>query len=917
MSIKDRGKSHAQRRVEHESRSWQDFPESTPHRPQTRSSPGGSSKGISTAHDDGFTSTASKRRIKNTFENLYDTEASTPAPPASGGNGSNEESFQSSRPADTLFEESSGKPFSSASTPRRSRTERSREGTARSDYAQEYLGQIWRQAFLISSRLLAAEHGTPFEEAIKSMNDSGGIYYHIRRHKRTSRLMGMLGELGVTQEMISSMTECLEDRPFIRSMFSEDQGYDSSQSVPFPEDQKYCSSQLGPFPVFWDYDAFPSVPFPVFQEDEKFEFVLPVLQTPFYLDQEDDLFIPSSAEELNRRITITPRFRVPRVPRNFKYWRHARLPRTQKEISPFSNVNGSKISTEGQLNVVDLPIIPHRRIAEWKIRAGKSKDWSRCPIRDLLKHDKLRGHESYKRRFVPHGTANSLGRKMLKVIVFTAACLYGIPRDMLRRYRHNVVESDSSVLLRLRGGTKRRVKCNCDKKKPHYLNLERNTNRRVKCNCDKKKPHYLNLERKAKRDRAIDVKEIISEGIFERVTAHNDSEILDTPIETDEYSTNCSPSDIVPPTTVLTKSVTFAESNTCAAGALSIPYESRIGAIVGGRFVLQGLMSTRLCYDIHAATDVCTDMVYTAKAYSIRGTKGNERKYRIASLKRNASKASCIASADQGGRKWLFFSGGIEHVVQTGILNDVPTRYGEEEYQHHFPILGPRGATCTTAHATPRKTYAACVQGFLSESIDCITREETSCIQEVASQLDDRTTKRKERLRDRQRIKRNQKRAAGAVARKATDDESALNEQTDAAMDMSRPASISHVDPELGTSSIDGADFESLLAFLDEDMRDRPFPGIDETFWKHLTEGPPERTKHRCLEVMAGYRIMSHIGTQLGDFDPRMRPSLTLLDDYHDSLLLLRLGGDGITRLLGTSLLLRHIQTHRRILLQI
>ena len=972
MSIRDRGKSeHSQRRGEYESCSWQGFPGIIVHRPKTSNSPSDFSKGTSTAHNDRFTSTPSIGQGKKAIERLYDRTTLAPASPPSRGYGSNEESVHWPRIALTLYEECREYLLSLPSIP-----ERSREETARFEYTQKGRAQMWRVAFLISNRLLAAEYGTPFEKTVKCMNDLEGIGHHIRRNKETvksmndlegtghhvrhnkdtSHLMGMLRELGVTQDMISPIAECLENRPLIRSMF--------------PEDQEYVSSKSVPFPVFRDYDPFQSVPFPVFWEYERCVSVLPTLEKLFYEDQEYDLLVPSSVEELKSRITIAPRLRVPRVPRNFKYWRHAQLPRTQKEISPFSNVNGSKISIEGEPNVVDLPIIRHRRIAEWKIRAGKRKDWSLCPIRDLPNQDKLRGRESYKRRYVPCGTANSLARKMLQVSVFTAACLYETPRDMLRRYSHNAAKSDSSVLLHLRPGIKRKLKCK----------------------YNKKKPHYLDLERKAKRDRAMDVKEIISEGIFQRVAPRSDSEVVDTAIETDGYSTNCPPSDSVLPTKVPAKSVIFAEFDTCAADALSIPYESRIGAIVGCRFVLQGLMSMRLCYDVHVATDVYTDIVYTAKAYSIRGTKGNERKYRVTSLKRNASKASCIASVDQSGRKWLFFSGDVEHVVQTGILNDVSAWYEEEQYQHHFPVLSLRGATCTTVHTTPRKTYAACVQEVSSESKDCITRKEANCIHEVASQLDDRTTRRKERVRDRQRNKRKQKRAAEAVARKATDDKSALPEPTDAAVDRSRPASISHVDPELETLSKDGADVERFLAlgdedmkgrkerirdrrrnkrkqkriaeavarkatddksalpeptdaavdrsrpasishldpeleivfsdeanlqvflvFLEEDMRDRLYPGLDEEFWKYLTEGPPETIKHRCLEVFAGYRVLAHIGTQLGEVNPRMRPSLKLLDDYYDSLLLQPLGSDKIIRRLVTSLLLRHVQTRRQI----
>ena len=477
--------------------------------------------------------------------------------------------------------------------------------------------------------------------------------------------------------------------------------------------------------------------------------------------------------------------------------------------------------------MLDVPTIYHRLIVEWKMRAGKTKDWRISPIRDLLRKDNLRGREIYERRHVLSRALSRLGRNM------------EIPRDMLQSYRH-AARSDSRILLNSRHSTKRLPNYDWDKK-----------------------PRYLDSKRKAKRERAIDMKDIISEGIAShRVAGHSDSEVVDTTIDTDEYSTSCQPTDSIP----RSQSVIFAEFNTRAAGALSIPYESRIGAVVGGHFVLRGLISTKLCYDVHAVTDVCTDMVYTAKAYRIRGTKGNERKYRLISLKRNALKTSCIGSVDQGGRKWLFFSGGIERFVETGSPNDVSAWYGEEKYQYHFPALSPQ---CTAAYTPSRAAY----------------------VREVASQSDDRITKRKEMVRDRQRNKRKQKRAAEAAARKITNDEPALPDQTSTSVNTSRTASRSHVDPELRTFSIaglsDGAEFERFLDSLDEDILERLYYKIDERFWEHLVKDPADTFERSCLNVSAGYRTLNRTSARvheiLNDLDNRMLQNVVEFQDIAET----------------------------------
>ena len=501
-------------------------------------------------------------------------------------------------------------------------------------------------------------------------------------------------------------------------------------------------------------------------------------------------FVPSLIEREDHRITGESETGIPksidrRVVRNLKYWRLVHLPRSQKEDIGSTNIVGSEIPTEGEHNVVDSPGICHRLIAEWKTRAGRKKDWSGISIRDLPKKDNLRGRERYKGRYAPFRTVNWLGHNILPMNLFTAASLYEIPRYMLRSYRHNSAQSGLRALVHLQRGSKRKLKS--------YDH--------------KKKPRYLDLPRKSKRDHASDIKETIAEGIsLLQIAGHSDSEAVDTGVVTDDCQLNCPQTNgVLPPNSLV----------------LSIPYESHIGAIVGGRFILRGLISTKTCYDVHTANDLCTETVYTAKVYSIRGTKGKERKYRLTSLKRNASKASFIASLDQGGRKWLFFAGAIEHAAETGCSNDAFAWYGEEQYQHHFPVFSSR---CTIAYTSPRKSYASCLQAALSES------KETNCVQEVSSNSDDRIAKRKEKARDRQRNKRKQKRAAEAAARRATDNEPAVPEQTRTPADENLFESISRADPEsiLRFNRLsEDANFSEFLGYLLDKLQEARNDQVD------------------------------------------------------------------------------------------
>ena len=571
--------------------------------------------------------------------------------------------------------------------------------------------------------------------------------------------------------------------------------------------------------------------------------------------------------KLYLRISI-PKIIDQRMTRNLKYWKQAQFPRLQKEHSGSTNAVGSETSTDGEFNVVDVPTICHRLIAEWKTRAGRNKDWSLIPIRDLPKKDNLRGRERYNGRYAPFGTMNWLGHNILPINLFTAASLYEIPRYMLRSYRHNSAQSGLRALVHLQRGSKRKLKS--------YDH--------------KNKPRYLDLPRKSKRDHASNIKEMIAESIsLLQVAGHSDSEAVDTGVMTDDCQLYCPQTNGVFPPNLPAKGLISSESNTRAAGALSIPYESHIGAIVGGRFILRGLRSTKTCYDVHTANDLFTETAYTAKVYSIRGTKGKERKYRLTSLKRNASKGNCIASLDLDGRKWLFFAGGIEHVVETGSSNDASAWYGEEQYQHHFPVLSSRS---TITYTSPRKSYASCLQAALSES------KETNCVHEVSLESDDRIAMRKERLRDRQRNKRKQKRAAEAAARRVTDNEPAVPEQTNTSADENHFGLVFRVGPE---STLDVNCFsedawhDKFLEYLSDTFyqtqNDASYAKVNERIWEYLIKDASMTLIPRCLEYLTLFqdliRIINLKGKEMGFLNSEMMKRLLNFLDAKETIKLI------------------------------
>ena len=152
-----------------------------------------------------------------------------------------------------------------------------------------------------------------------------------------------------------------------------------------------------------------------------------------------------------------------------------------------------------------------------------------------------------------------------------------------------------------------------------------------------------------KPDSRVEIQNTIFEGIASvHSRALSNSEAWDADMEGDDAYDKSSAG-------VTSKVRTVDKVDQHIASILTVPYASYIGAIVNSQFVLRGFLDVKACYDVHAAKDLHTGKQCTASVYTISGTKGKERGSRLRNFKRNAAKASCIASVDQNRKKGLFF----------------------------------------------------------------------------------------------------------------------------------------------------------------------------------------------------------------------------------------------------------------------
>ena len=376
-------------------------------------------------------------------------------------------------------------------------------------------------------------------------------------------------------------------------------------------------------------------------------------------------------------------------------------------------------------------------VDRWKHGSGRKKDWKINPFMDLLKrHNKLRS-EWHDRKCISSLAVAKAGLETHNLPVSTPARPVNIPKNMLRRYRR---KRNTPALISV-------------------LRLPRDSGRTSKPHCKYGRPYRPIPSRRGKHNNQIEFKDIISDcNSFQRSLGSTILETLDADTEDEgTYVRDISGQSHVS-LDLNWKNGMAEKTHQCASSALAIPYESHIGAIIGNRFVLRSFVRSEACYDVHTAEGFDSDMKYIAKVYSISGKKGKERESRLRNLKRNVAKASCVASIDQNQRKWVFFPMSLDRNSQSDPSADPWAWHGRQQYQRHFPILSPCGITSLTRPKPLLESYA-------------------SVVQRVKVDLKDGLAHKKQRARDRQRRKRQEKRAVKATNRASLEDKEDTSEE--------------------------------------------------------------------------------------------------------------------------------------------
>jgi hypothetical protein len=94
-------------------------------------------------------------------------------------------------------------------------------------------------------------------------------------------------------------------------------------------------------------------------------------------------------------------------------------------------------------------------------------------------------------------------------------------------------------------------------------------------------------------------------------------------------------------------------SITATPSALTIPYDNYIGAVLGARYRLKGLLRHENHGDVFAAEDICyRGDRYEVKAYVLHNLPEKLYHYRTRNLKKLTAKPSFVCSLDQNGFKY-------------------------------------------------------------------------------------------------------------------------------------------------------------------------------------------------------------------------------------------------------------------------
>ena len=457
------------------------------------------------------------------------------------------------------------------------------------------------------------------------------------------------------------------------------------------------------------------------------ELMLPYMRFRDSIEGKGDLlfpFIPRIINE-NFHFTITSETVNLSDRRYLRRTRQGKLSRWHAQDFESANESLRKLIIKDTDGFSQLPIFCHDYVTKWKNGAGRKKGWKISSFTDLSKMYNQLYSEWQKRKYTSPRAAVQPTLDTLGLCTFAAARAVNIPKIMLKKHRckQNTSGLTSSLYI------------------PHDIE------RKFKAGCKDSKAHSLKFPRKGKRNSQIEVKETIRDGIsLQRSPSLSEFEIFNADIENGDTCESGMSTQSRISENLTCKNEMKDKIDQCASIALTIPYESHIGTVIGSRFILRGFVCSKICYDLHVAEGLNTGMKYIAKAFAIHGTKDKERGSRVKNLKRNFAKTSCVASIDQNGKKWLFFLASSHSDIEDDVSPNPLIWLGKQQYQRHFPSLSPCRITSPTGQKPLLMSYA-----------DCVRKAQVG--------TKNRFTDKRQRARERQRRKRKEARAAKAAMR--------------------------------------------------------------------------------------------------------------------------------------------------------
>ena len=272
--------------------------------------------------------------------------------------------------------------------------------------------------------------------------------------------------------------------------------------------------------------------------------------------------------------------------------------------------------------------------------------------------------------------------------------------------------------------------------------------------------------------------------------------------------------------------------------------ESFIDTILGACLRLKRLLRTESHYEVYDAESLSDkNQKYEVWAYNLRGLSLKVRNYRVRNLKRASARSSYIDALEQGGKKWLVFADAGADLVPEPFRDCQPLWCTKEEYDRAFPVLEPRrpynsehiemeafqdGVT-VEAYDT---SFEKALEGELSkldayQALEVINRVRERLVASSKSCHNDGTVtpvplkqkkikspEQAKRLRERQRLSREQKRMAKTALRLSANGDSisqTLDMAPEPPTETSSANEINHVDADKTIAIEVQEDIKNLL----------------------------------------------------------------------------------------------------------